>query len=95
MNLYFLVEYDPKKFTTAEFHYDYLVQMFKEKGNKMYRYSKNHTKHVQKKTYVDALQKRISDTDHLNSLRHFFDFCVEIKRKITPANGESTNVQMD
>ena len=57
------------------YHESYLRKMLAEKT---IRYSKSTPREVGEEHYLNQLQKRISDTPHLMSLRKFFNFCENI-----------------
>lgn len=62
----------------AEFHYNYLRLMLKEKG---IRYTKKYPGNVGEPPYIEALQKRVDDSPgHLKTLQEFFSFCASLRR---------------
>jgi len=63
----------------AQFHFSYLREVFKE--HKL-TYSKSRPKEILKPTYFYELKRRIETTDHLPSLRYFFDFLTNIKNSL-------------
>ena len=65
----------------ADFHVAYLRSMFLERGNM--RYSKNNSKEIQKKSYLEELQNRVIDCpEHLKSFLNFIDICAEIREEL-------------
>jgi len=54
------------------YHETYLRKMLAEKN---IRYSKSTPREVGESHYLEQLQKRVSDTQHLMSLKIFFNFC--------------------
>ncbi len=54
------------------YHEAYLRKMLAEKN---IRYSKANPNEVGEKHYLEQLQKRVEETNHLSSLRNFFSFC--------------------
>jgi len=54
------------------YHEIYLRKMLAEKN---IRYSKSTPREVGESHYLEQLQKRVSDTQHLMSLKIFFNFC--------------------
>lgn len=60
----------------ATFHFKYLKKMLRERG---VRYSKVSAGGVTDLAYLNALQSRIRDTQHLSSLQSFLDFCDRIR----------------
>lgn len=60
----------------AQFHYEYLRLLFSEKN---IVYNKSRPKEVENEYYLDQLKKRITETDHLKSLRGFFELCERIR----------------
>ncbi|MCI4625643.1 MAG: hypothetical protein L3V56_06750 [Candidatus Magnetoovum sp. WYHC-5] len=80
--------YDPElmkkpkgyEYSIAYYHLKYLKAMFQARN---ISYSKNNSKEVQSEAYLEELKKRLStESNHLNSLRCFVDFCAEIKNVI-------------
>lgn len=65
--------------TTANFHFLYLREIFKEHN---LVYSKANPKHVLEKTYFDELVKRVTTTEDLPSLKYLFDFLTAVRSKI-------------
>ncbi|MFY7997318.1 MAG: hypothetical protein ACOVSW_01825 [Candidatus Kapaibacteriota bacterium] len=66
----------------AHFHEKYLRAMFAEKN---LHYHKNNPRVVCQPSYIEQLQKRVSEPEaHLQSLKKFFDFCISVKASITP-----------
>ena len=61
--------------TDAQFHLDYLKKIFGERNQS---YSKTHPRHVTEAYYLEQLQDRIQETDHLNSFRYLCDLCERI-----------------
>lgn len=61
--------------STSVYHETYLRKMLAEKN---IRYSKSNPKEVDKAHYLEQLKKRVSDTQHLISLKNFFNFCEAI-----------------
>lgn len=57
------------------YHETYLRKMLAEKT---IRYSKSTPREVGEVHYLNQLQKRVSETQHLISLRNFFNFCENI-----------------
>jgi hypothetical protein len=51
--------------TRAQFHCDYLQEMFNERGQS---YSKRHPGHAREPTYLQALADRVASSGHLRSL---------------------------
>jgi hypothetical protein len=65
-----------KGFTSISlFHYRYLKEMLAERN---IRYTKNNPKAVTDAPYIEQLIARVKDTDHLKTLKDFFDFCNSI-----------------
>lgn len=64
--------------TTSIYHEIYLRKML-AKSN--IRYSKSNPKSVAEKPYLEQLRKRVTESSHLASLKHFFDFCELITAK--------------
>ena len=62
--------------TASIFHEHYLRELLAEKS---IRYSKKNPQGVIEKYFLDALIKRNKDTNHLQSFKHFVDFCQKIK----------------
>ncbi len=58
------------------FHYSYLKEMLLERNIK---YTKNMPRAVTEPPYIDQLIARVEDTEHLQSLKDFFDFCNSIR----------------
>ncbi len=56
----------------AEFHEKYLKSML---GQRQRVYSKRNPQAVCTTDYVNELVKRVEDTEHLKSLKNFFDWC--------------------
>ncbi|MGZ8222910.1 MAG: hypothetical protein ACXWT0_14790 [Methylobacter sp.] len=67
----------PKDFagSVSIYHEIYLRKMLAERT---IRYSKSTPKEVDEPYYLDELQKRVADTQHLTSLKNFFNFCETI-----------------
>ena len=61
--------------STSIYHETYLRKMLAEKN---IRYSKSMPREVVEAHYLDQLQKRVSDTPHLSSLKKFFHLCETI-----------------
>lgn len=59
----------------AHFHYAYFREILKE-HNLVYR--KSQPKIVMERTYFDELEKRIKETEHLSSFKHFVTLLTEI-----------------
>ena len=57
------------------YHEAYLRKMLAEKN---IRYSKANPNEVGEKHYLEQLQKRVEETNHLSSLRSLFNFCESI-----------------
>jgi hypothetical protein len=57
------------------YHECYLKVMLKERN---INYSKQKPSDVGEKHYLEQLQKRVKETNHLSSLRNFFSFCATI-----------------
>ena len=62
--------------SVAQFHYEYLRKLLAEKN---LHYSKPRPDIVTQPHYLVELQKRVQDTQHLHSLRHFLDLCELLK----------------
>lgn len=76
-----LMEKHPDFATNAQFHLNYLKEIFRERN---LSYSKVNPGHVLDKTYLDQLIERInSNPTHLNSFQVFLSFCREVKKEIT------------
>jgi hypothetical protein len=58
------------------FHYSYLKEMLLERHIK---YTKNTPRAVTEPQYINQLIARVEDTEHLQSLKDFFDFCNSIR----------------
>ena len=68
--------------TTSQFHYRYLREAFKERGNNL-SYGKNNPSRVLTESYLNQLQRRVEAAPtHLNSLQTFFNFCTQIRQHI-------------
>ncbi len=68
--------------TTSQFHYQYLREVFKERGRNL-SYSKHNPGRALTPTYLNQLQNRVVSTPtHLQSLQNFFSFCQEIRSQI-------------
>ncbi|MEE4359232.1 MAG: hypothetical protein V2I97_22370 [Desulfococcaceae bacterium] len=66
--------------TIAIFHSEYLRLMLAEKN---IRYTKKYPKDTIKPYYIDGLKNRLIQTsDHLFTLKNFFDFCENINQTI-------------
>ncbi len=66
--------------TTSQFHYQYLREAFKERGNNL-SYGKHNPSKVLTEIYLNQLKSRvISSPTHLQTLQTFFNFCREIRR---------------
>jgi hypothetical protein len=66
-----------KGFTSISlFHYSYLKAMLAERN---IQYTKSRPRAVVDPPYIDQLVSRVDNTDHLKSLKDFFDFCTSIK----------------
>lgn len=64
--------------TKEQFHNEYLMEVFKEKG---ITYNKNNPGDTKEKFYLDEIIKRIEkDKDHLTSFQKFLEFCKEANR---------------
>ncbi len=61
--------------SVSVYHEIYLRKMLAEKN---IRYSKSSPREVGETHYLDQLQKRVSETQHLMSLKKFFNFCETI-----------------
>jgi hypothetical protein len=61
--------------TRAQFHEAYLRELFFARNS---TYSKTKPHEIQKKSYLEELQKRIQETNDLASLQSFLDFCKKI-----------------
>jgi hypothetical protein len=61
------------------FHYSYLKEMLAERN---VRYTKYNPQGVIEVPYIEQLIARVEDTNHLRSLKDFFDFCHAIGEKI-------------
>ena len=57
------------------FHYSYLKEMLAERG---IRYTKSIPRAVTDPPYIQQLIARVEETDHLKTLKDFFDFCHSI-----------------
>ncbi|MFZ2724731.1 MAG: hypothetical protein WAX77_00595, partial [Methylococcaceae bacterium] len=66
------------KRSTSIYHETYLRRMLAQKN---INYSKSNPKEVGKEHYLTELKKRIAESSHLASLKHFFDFCELITAK--------------
>lgn len=64
-----------KNGSTSIYHEAYLRKMLAEKN---IRYSKANPNEVGEAHYVEQLRKRVSETNHLHSLKTFFSFCAAI-----------------
>ena len=65
-----------KDFTSIPlFHYSYLKEMLAERG---IRYTKFIPRAVTDPPYIEQLIARVEETDHLKTLKDFFDFCKSI-----------------
>lgn len=65
------------------YHETYLRKMLAEKN---VRYSKSNPNGVGEKHYLEQLQKRVEETNHLSSLRNFFSFCATISAHTPNSN---------
>lgn len=71
---------DDDRFSThAQFHFEYLRALFAEKN---IAYSKKFPRQAQEQHYIEQLQKRVYETNHLNSLKSLFDFLGKIRKLI-------------
>ncbi|OPJ60418.1 hypothetical protein [Clostridium chromiireducens] len=85
---YDISEYDPEEMnkpvghrasTNAKYHVKYLQKMFKEGG---ISYSKERPPTiVYGVNYINELKNRINETNHLKSMKEFFDFAEELSNK--------------
>lgn len=66
-------------YTRAQFHAEYFQQVFKERTRKGYK--KSNPKEVIEKSYLQQLQKRTQETNHLPSFQAFLGFCQTLKSK--------------
>lgn len=57
--------------TNAQFHYKYLVKMFRERNM---RYSKSHTQEVCSQKYLSRLVERYQNTGHISSFGRWYEF---------------------
>ena len=71
----FMIKPDNCGETLSIYHYEYLKQMLLEKN---VRYSKTKPNDVGEYHYIEQLQKRVEEINHLSSLRGFFNFCATI-----------------
>lgn len=64
----------PKNYlgTIADYHFRYLSTMLREQN---VSYTKSNPIVVTASTYIQQLQKRINETEHLLTMREFFNFC--------------------
>lgn len=75
---YNVADDDPEKMgkynsnTHAAFHEKYLKALFKAKNMK---YSKEMPRDAQEGYYLEELQRRVTETEHLSTLKEFIDFC--------------------
>jgi hypothetical protein len=63
----------------ADFHETYLTEMLLERNIK---YTKNNPRGVTEPSYVSQLINRTNKTGHIQSFKHFLEFCKEVKTKI-------------
>lgn len=62
----------------AHFHYAYFKEILKEHN---LNYKKSNPKIVLEKSYFDELEKRVSTTNHLPSLKYLISLLYEIKEE--------------
>lgn len=60
----------------AHFHHRYLKEMFKERHM---QYAKNNTTEVQKESYLKQLIARYTETGHLSTFGHWYEFITSLK----------------
>lgn len=63
----------------AHYHFSYLREVFKEHN---LRYSKSRPTVVLERTYLDELVSRTNDTDHLKTLKNFFNLINELRANL-------------
>lgn len=88
VNYYDVSRHDPEhmgqydKKNHAEFHYEYLREIFRSKN---INYSKQNPKDAKKIYYLEALQRRVKDqSQDLKTFQFFLEFCEKIKTKMMP-----------
>lgn len=85
-NFFDVSQQDPESMPKPEYfensvsiyHEIYLIKMLAEKH---IRYSKANPREVGEVHYLEQLQKRVKETNHLSSLRSFFNFCEYISAR--------------
>ncbi len=65
--------------THTDFHETYLSEMLAERN---IQYTKKNPRGVTEPDYVYQLIKRANESDHIQTFKHFLDFCIEIKTEI-------------
>ena len=70
---------DAFELSRSQFHAHYLKKMLLERR---VSYSKSKPKHVASRAYYDELNKRINDTDHLESFGDFIRLCDKISSQL-------------
>lgn len=83
INFYNVYESDPELMdkpnqfpeSVAKYHVKFLRKMLYEKHA---HYNKNNVKYVATDIYVKELIKRINDTDHIQTFKKFYDFCLKL-----------------
>lgn len=70
--------------TKALFHEGYLTEIFKSRMSDGRGYSKSKPKEVLQQSYLQQLQKRTQQTNHLQSFQTFLNFCTHLNSKLHP-----------
>lgn len=65
--------------THAQFHASYLTEMLAERN---IRYTKNFPRGVVEQNYLDELIKRSTKINHIQTFKHFLDFCGKVKDRV-------------
>lgn len=88
VNYYDISQHDPEamgqynKKNHAEFHYEYLREIFRSKNT---IYSKKNPNDAQKQYYFEELQRRVKDQPaDLRSFQFFLEFCEKIRNGMIP-----------
>ncbi len=85
---YDVSQYDPEKMskprhcdkTRQQFHAEYFIKLCRYKKMK---YKKGHPQDVLAPSYLQQLQARIDETNHLGTFRYFRDFCQQVNAEVS------------